>query len=194
MQSTTAFLTAAVLGVSSVGGCSNYLGSGADAAVPAADTGSVATLLIADPGTSLDGYGRFVPDEKRNNPSAGDPSYVYLHAGTEAVVIAGPDVASASGLFALMTPNIGLIGATDFSAGGYTVTVNSELGYRVAIADFEYEVTLARVELSEVGQVIQSRFVFGANPTASGVAHDITITATGAPALSAAAPVTVEVR
>ena len=107
-------------------------------------------------------------------------SYVYLHAGTEAVVIAGPDVASASGLFTLMTPNIDLIGATDFSAGRYTVTVNSELGYRVAIADFEYEVTLARVELSEVGQVIQSRFVFGANPTASGVAHDITITATGA--------------
>ena len=195
MQSTTAFLTAAVLGVSSVGGCSSYLGIGADADAPASDAGAIATtLLIADPGTSLDGYGRFVPDEKRYNPSAGDPSYVYLHAGTDAVVIAGPDVASAGGLFALMTPSIDLIGATDFSAGGYTVTVNSELGYRVAIADFEYEVTLARVELSEVGQVIQSRFVFGANPTASGVAHDITITAAGAPALSAAAPVTVEVR
>jgi hypothetical protein len=194
MQSTTAFLTAAVLGVSSVGGCSSYLGSGADADAPASDTGSVGTLLIADPGTSLDGYGRFVPDEKRNNPSAGDPSYVYLHAGADAVVIAGPDVASAGGLFALMTPHIDLIGATDFSAGGYTVTVNSELGYQVAIADFEYEVTLARVELSEVGQVIQSRFVFGANPTASGVAHDITITTAGTPALSTTQPVTVEVR
>jgi hypothetical protein len=194
MQSTIGSLAAVVLCVSLGGGCSSYLGSGADAAAPASDTGSVATLLIADPGTSLDGYGRFVPDEKRNNPSAGDPSYVYLHAGTEAVVIAGPDVASAGGLFALMTPRIDLIGATDFSAGGYTVTVNSQLGYRVAIADFEYEVTLARVELSEAGQVIQSRLVFSANPTASGVAHDITITAAGAPALSAAEPVTVEVR
>jgi len=154
----------------------------------------VAALVIADPTASLDGYGRFVPDEKRNNPSAGDPSYVYLHAGTEAVVIAGPDVASATGLFTLVNPSIDLIGATEFSADGYTVTVNGQLGYRVAIDDFEYEVTLARIELSEVSQVIQSRFVFSANPTASGVAHDIAITASGAPSLSATAPVTVEVR
>jgi hypothetical protein len=194
MQTTTTMLTAAALCVASVAGCSSYLGSGGDADAPTSDTGSVATLLIADAATSLDGYGRFVPDEKRNNPGAGDPSYVYLHAGTEAVVIAGPDVATGSGLFTLMDPHIDLIGATDFSADGYTVTVNSQLGYRIAIADFEYEVTLARVELSEVGQVIQSRFVFSANPMASGVAHDIAITAAGTPALSAAEPVTVEVR
>ncbi len=197
MQSTIPLLTAAVLCVSSVGGCSTYLGSGADATASPAesvDSGSVAALVIADPTASLDGYGRFVPDEKRNNPSAGDPSYVYLHAGTEAVVIAGPDVASATGLFTLVNPSIDLIGATEFSADGYTVTVNGQLGYRVAIDDFEYEVTLARIELSEVSQVIQSRFVFSANPTASGVAHDIAITASGAPSLSATAPVTVEVR
>jgi hypothetical protein len=82
----------------------------------------------------------------------------------------------------------------DASADGYAVTVNSQLGYRVAIGDFEYEVTLARVELSEVSQVIQSRFVFSANPTASGVAHAIAITATDARALPATVPVTVEVR
>ena len=197
MQSTIPLLTVAVIVVSSLGGCSSYLGNGADATAPAAesvDSGSVATLVIADPAVSLDGYGRFVPDEKRNNPSAGDPSYVYLHAGTEAVVIAGPDVASATGLFTLVNPGIALTGAAEFSADGYTVTVNSQLGYRVAIDDFEYEVTLARVELSEVSQVIQSRFVFSANPTASGVAHDVAIIAAGAPALSATAPVTVEVR
>jgi hypothetical protein len=197
MQSTIPLLTTAFLCVSAVGGCSSYLGSGADATASAAespDAGSVATLVIADPAASLDGYSRFVPDEKRNNPSAGDPSYVYLQRGTEAVVIAGPDVASASGLFTLVNPSIDLIGATESSADGYTVAVNSQLGYRVAIDDFEYEVTLARVELSEVSQVIQSRFVFSANSTASGVAHDITITASGAQPLSATAPVTVEVR
>src|SRR4051794_30444818 len=85
MQSTILLLTAAVICVSSVGGCSSYLGSGADATAAAAesvDSGSVATLAIADPAASLDGYSRFLPDEKRNNPSAGAPSYVYLHAGT----------------------------------------------------------------------------------------------------------------
>src|SRR4051794_28149543 len=98
MQSTIRLLTATFLCVGSVGGCSSYLGSGPDATAAAAesvDSGSVTTLVIADPAASLDGYSRFVPDEKRNNPSAGAPSYVYLHAGTEAVVIAGPDVASA---------------------------------------------------------------------------------------------------
>lgn len=192
MQSTIALLTAAVLCAGAAGGCSSYLGEAANA--PADDDGSVAMLVIADPATSLDGYSRFVPDEKRNNPSAGEPSYVYLHAGTEAVVIDGPDVARADGLFALMNPSIDLVGATDFSADGYTVTANSQLAYRVAIDDFEYEVTLARVELSDTGQAIQSRFIFSANPTASGVAHDIAITAVGVPALSAAQPVTVEVR
>src|SRR4029078_9939027 len=155
-----------------------YLGTGADAEATASDAGSLTTLLIAAPGASLDGSSRFTADEKRNNPSAGDPSYVYLHAGTEAVVIPGPDVTDAGQLFTLMNPSIDLIGATDVAADGYSVTVNGHLGYRVAIDDFEYEVTLARVELSQVspvleGQVVQSRFVFAANPTASGVAHDI---------------------
>jgi hypothetical protein len=192
MRSTTPLLTAAILWCGPASGCSSYLGNTADATAP--DDRSLATLVIADPGVSLDGYSRFLPDEKRNNPSAGDPSYVYLHAGTEAVVIAGPDVASANGLFALVDPSIALIGATDVAADGYSVTVNSGLGYQVAIEDFEYEVALARVELSEVGQVIQSRFVFSANPTAGGVAHNITITTTGAAALSAVEPLTVEVR
>lgn len=200
MQSTIALLTMAAVSAGSLGGCSSYLGNNADAEATASDAGSLRSLLIADPNAPIAGYDRFAPDEKRNNPSAGDPSYVYLHAGTEAVVIAGPDVASAGGLFTLTNPGIDLIGATDVSADGYTVTVNGQLGYRVAIDDFEYEVTLARVELSQVsqlqveGQVIQSRFVFTANPTASGVAHDIAITAVGLPALSPAAPVTVEVR
>jgi hypothetical protein len=158
----------------------------------ATDAGAPELLVILNPDISLDGYRRFLPDEKRKD--AGDPAYVELRAGMDAVAIAGPDVASASGLFALMNPSIDLIGATASSAAGYAVTVNGHFLYRIAIDDFEYEVTLARVELSEVNQIIQSQFVFAANPTASGVAHSITITATGATALSAADPVTVEVR
>jgi len=187
---TTTTLSLATSLVLLASGCSSQLVSDADAA---SGLGSCATLVIADPATSLDGYTRFLPDDKRNNPSAGDPSYVYLHAGTEAVVIAGPDVANASGLFTLMYPGIALDGA-DVVPDGYTVRVNSQLGYGVAIEDFEYEVALARVEMCEVNQVIQSRFVFAANPTASGVAHNIGITATGVPAQSTTAPVTVEVR
>ena len=71
-----------------------------------ADATPCSTLVVEDPAISLDGYTRFAPDQKRNNPNAGDPSYVYLAAGSEAVVIPGPEVASAPGLFVLKNPSI----------------------------------------------------------------------------------------
>jgi hypothetical protein len=66
----------------------------------------------------------------------------------------------------------------------------------VAITDFEMEVSLARVGLCQQGGSIASQFIFLANPGASGVAHDITVTAVAhSTAISApTSPVTVEVR
>ena len=152
-------------------------------------------LLITDPAAPLDGYALFSPDEKRNNPNAGEPFYVFLAAGSEAVVIDGPPVASAPGLFTLANPGIALVGARETSADGYHVTVNPRLQYDVSIADFEAEVALARVELCEKDRTINSRFVFRGNPGASGVAFDITIVGTAGTTVSPPTdPVTVEVR
>jgi len=160
------------------------------------DGGTCATLAVVDPAVSLDGYTRFSPDEKRNNPNAGDPSYVFLAAGSEAVVIPGPDVPSAPGLFATHGSSITLVGVSDVAADGYSVIVNDHLGYQVTIDDFEFEVALARIELCEVDNVIHSNFVYRGNPGASGVAFDITATALvdGVPQAPPSTPVTVEVR
>jgi hypothetical protein len=157
------------------------------------------TLVIDDPVEPLDGYTLFSPDEKQNNPNAGEPFYVFLAGGSEAVVIDGPTVPSAPGLFTLDRPVIAMVGATPFSGDGYVVLANSGLRYDVAIADFEYEVALARVELCEKDHAISSRFVFRGNPVGNiffgGVAHDITITGTVRGATTApTTPVTVEVR
>lgn len=159
------------------------------------DATGCANLVVEDPAISLDGYVRFTPDQKRNNPNAGEPSYVYIVAGSEAVVIPGPDVPSAPGLFVLKNPSIAVVGQRDTSADGYLVVVNDQLSYRVSISDFESEVALARVELCEVNHAIESRLVFRGNPEASGVAFDITVTAAVGSTLSPpTTPVTVEVR
>jgi hypothetical protein len=156
-------------------------------------------LVIDDPASPLAGYTLFSPEEKRNNPNAGDPSYVFLTGGSEAVVIDGPAVPSAPGLLTLANPSIALVNASDFAADGYTVVANGQLRYQVAIDDFEYEVALSRVELCESGNVITSKFTFRGNPIGGmsfgGVAHDITITGAAAGIPTApSTPVTVEVR
>jgi hypothetical protein len=57
------------------------------------------------------------------------------------------------------------------------------------------EVSLARVELCQQSESITSQFAFLANPGASGVAHDITITAAAHSTTISGptSPVTVEV-
>jgi len=198
MATTTSalFLTTTLLTATPAFKCSDldHHGGGHDGAGGAG--GACATLVVADPAVSLDGYTRFTPDEKRNNPNAGEPSYVFLAAGSEAVVIPGPDVPSAPGLFVTQSPSISLVGASDVAADGYSVVVNDHLGYQVTIDDFEFEVALARVEMCEADNVIHSNFVYRGNPGASGVAFDITATAVvdGTPLSPSSTPVTVEVR
>jgi hypothetical protein len=192
---TAIFLTTTLLTATPALKCSDFdhHGGGHDGG---GGGGTCATLAVVDPAVSLDGYTRFSPDEKRNNPNAGEPSYVFLAAGSEAVVIPGPDVPSAPGLFATHGSSITLVGASDVAADGYSVIVNDHLGYQVTIDDFEFEVALARIELCEVDNVIHSNFVYRGNPGASGVAFDITATALvdGVPQAPPSTPVTVEVR
>jgi hypothetical protein len=144
---------------------------------------------------SLAGYAQFTPDQKRNNPEAGEPDYIYLAAGREAVVIDGPP-ATIDGPLQLVAPSIVLANQRATSADGYIVAASPALGYTIAIDDFEYEVALARVELCEQGGKVQSRFIFAASPDGDGVAHDITITAfvNGVSQGAPSAPATIEVR
>jgi len=187
--------TSALLAVAPSVSCSSNGVLGDGMADSGATDQACTPLVIDDPAASFDGYALFSPAERRNNPNAGDPSYVFLAAGREAVVIDGPAVTSAPGLFTLANPSITLVGARDFSADGYEVVANAGLHYSVTIRDFEYEVALARVELCEKSQAITSRFTFRGNPQGSGVAFDITITgAAGGAVTPPTTPVTVEVR
>jgi hypothetical protein len=104
-------------------------------------------------------------------------------------------VTAADGLLVAKSSSINLVGAGPYSAEGYRVVVNPSLAYEVAIDDFEYEVTLARVELCPTDGVIESWFVFVGDAGAGGVAHAITIRANSSSKVTALSPaVTVEVR
>jgi hypothetical protein len=149
---------------------------------------------IDNPDISLQRYERFTPAEKRNNPEAGDPDYIFLAAGREAVVIDGPTIMGAAPL-QLQQPAISIVNPRDTGADGYRVVVNRSLSYAVPIDDFEYEVTLARVEVCDQGGAIQSRFIFAAAPAGDGVAHDLTIIpVVGGSPLAPSIPYTIEVR
>jgi hypothetical protein len=154
-----------------------------------------AQLVVSDPAVPLDGIALFSPEQKQGNPEAGDPSYVYLAAGKEGVILPGPSVTTPAGTLATESAAITMVGVRSTSADGYDVSVNASLKYHVSIDDFESEVALAHVELCEQGGEIQSWFVFVGNPGASGVAHRITMTATTTTKVTALQPpVTVEVR
>ena len=151
-----------------------------------------ATLVINH--QPLTGFTVSEADARRKDPRAGEPEYVYLQAGRDAVRLPGPAVpdVGAPSLFTLESPGV----VED--KGGFTVTVNGRLGYRVAIDDFEQEISLARVELVRQGDVITSSFIFPGHagaPYGGGVAHGLTIQAVvGGVAGAPTSPVTVEAR
>jgi hypothetical protein len=154
-----------------------------------------AQTVVSNPDAKLDGVALFQPAQKQGDPRAGEPWYVYLAAGTEGVILPGPTVTAADGLLVTGASSLSLVGARQYSADGYHVVVNPSLAYDVAIDDFEYEVTLARVELCPKDGSIESWFIFVGNPGASGVAHTITVGATTTSKVTALQPaVTVEVR
>jgi len=185
-----------VLGLNILAGCgAQPLPDTAAGTVP---TGCV-PLVVSSPAVSTDGISLFWPAEKMNNPKAGDPTYIYLEAGREGVVLHGPNVPDTSGPFALQSQSIDLMTSSvdpDASPLGYRAVINQDFGYMVAIDDFEMEVSLARVDLCQQSGSITSQFVLVANPGASGVARDLTITAAAHSTTISAptSPVTIEVR
>jgi hypothetical protein len=153
---------------------------------------------INNPDVSIQGYMRFTPAQKQNNPEAEESSYVYLAAGREAVVLDGPTVTN-EGPLALHDAGIVDLSQRPESPyvyeDAYKVVVNDSLGYEIRITDFEGEVMLARVELCVLSGPVHSLFIFGAAPHGDGVAHDVTITAVvNGVSLAPATPYTIEVR
>lgn len=140
---------------------------------PPGDAGETLRIPVAG-GPTDDGWTVWDPADRQNDPRAGEPWYVYLLIGVDAVALPGPVLAVDDATAAELLTGDGesatwTVG--DESYAGLTVRVNDRLGYRFDIDDFEDEVSPIRVDLTHEGGAIHSRFVFAADGT-DGVAHD----------------------
>ncbi len=150
--------------------------------------------------SELEGFSVYMPEEKRGDPRAGDPDYVYLIIGQEAVKLTGPTlgdlaVSEIEGLFEFREPMIESLSNMS-GESGFVVVVNERLSYMFSIGDFEDEGSvIGEGSINLVDGELRSEFVFAANGS-PGVAHDITITAQidGNPVGIPTLPVTVETR
>ena len=150
------------------------------------------------------GFAIFAADDKRNDPRASSPDYVYLLLGKEAAaltgpVLTGPGDADYADLFEFRSPFVEVRMETlpeGQHAIGLDVVINERLTYRFDIDDFEDEgsvIGTATLTLDE--GTLQSEFVFAATGS-PGIAHDLTIqarvdgVATGAPT----SPIAIETR
>lgn len=158
-------------------------------------------LTLETPGVTADGYEVYDPDELRDDPRAGDPSYIFLDYGVDAVRLPGPAFAVAAedldSLFVIEDPSVDSYQWGDeLWEDGIAVTVNPRLRFELKIEDYEDEVTpLAEVSLIDTGDAIESEFVIIANGR-DGVAHNLEITAwiDGEQAGDPTPPVTIEMR
>jgi hypothetical protein len=142
---------------------------------PGPGPGPSAGAIFIDNGLTLD-YTVYEPQEKQNNPAAGDPSYVYLAIGREAVRLGANPVQDKTP--SLFYPDRAAITKT---AVGFVVRLNDRLSYVVEIDDFEGEVALSQVALRRVEAPgltnLESSFIFTAQGgcCGGGVAHSLTI-------------------
>jgi hypothetical protein len=112
----------------------------------------------------------YTPGERKDDPRAGEPEYIYLVESCEGVMVPGPSLAGSE-----IDQLFVLDGASIAEQAGepnqvYRVSVNSRLAYNVLIEDYEGEIALSRVELTKSEDDIDSTFYFAA--VGDGVAHD----------------------
>lgn len=155
-------------------------------------------------GAESGGLSIFDPDEKRNDPRANSPDYIYLLLGKEAVRLSGPSLSvqgenDATDLFEFRSPSVEVRTET-LPEGqhdiGIDVFVNERLTYRFTIDDFEDEGSIIEsATLTLLEGTMHSEFVFAATGS-PGVAHDLTIQALvdGIPSGEPTPPVTIETR
>lgn len=143
------------------------------------NTEGAETTTVKASFTNFSGYSILSPDECTGNPDAGEPEYMFLIAGEEAVDVNGPSI-DGTQYCVIDNPSVTEVKPGYFEdeyTSGFVVILNPNLSYTVEIDDFESEVDLAEVRLSPDDGKTSSEFIFIAAPGGDGVAHDITITA-----------------
>jgi hypothetical protein len=160
--------------------------------IDAGPPGDLDVLSVDFLGLDLDEWSIWEPEDRKNDPRAEDPSYVYLVTDQDGVVLTGPPIADA-GLFYLDNPYVNDL-STSFQ--GFEVTFNPRLTYRVDISDYEYEVVATYASLIREGGTLYPRIIVVAAGDAGGVAHDVRVTAyvDGQQASESTAPLTIEAR
>jgi hypothetical protein len=135
-------------------------------------------LEIWAPTVDLSTYTLVTVEERQNHPEAGEPEYVYLAGGQEAVTVDGPLLPADSGLSVLDGAAIQKHPEAAMEDSPYTfrVTVNPRLSFEVKFLDYDHEVELAGVKLIPQGTSLQSVFLFSGSPEQEGVAHGVRIT------------------
>jgi hypothetical protein len=166
----------------------------------ASTTNCQQVLRLTDPAQPLTGYLQMGPSAYLHDSRAGEPTYVYLDGGKDAVILPGPAVTYAATSVdvsaAQLTTCVNEENAC-MKQDGYRVKVNERLSYVITIDDWEEEVALGQVELCLNNGALTTQFVFAGLGVylGGGVAHDVTITpfldgTAGTPT----APVTIECR
>lgn len=160
-------------------------------------------VVLMNKNSPFEGYTIYTPEEKRNNPAAGMPYYIYLHMNTEGVIVEGPTIdlsgiENVSQLFLLdETSGTEIINPQEYWAAGMRATINERFRFDIPIDDFEYEIALDslwQIAAIRYGDQMRTFFIFLALGY-SGVAHDITIKAIiDGNNISTAEPFTIEVR
>jgi len=143
------------------------------------NTEGAETTTIKASFTNLSGYSILSPDECTGDPAAGEPEYMFLIAGEEAVDVNGPSI-DGTQYCVIDNPSVTEVESGYFEdeyTSGFVVILNPNLLYTVEIDDFESEIDLAEVRLSPDNGKTLCGFIFTATPGGDGVAHDIKITA-----------------
>ncbi len=165
--------------------------------------GSEERVVLMNKYSPFEGYTLYTPEEKLNNPMAGQPNYIYLLMNTEGVIVEGPtiDLSGVENVWQLFlldeTSGTQIIGQRESSADGMRATINKRFRFDIPINDFEYEIgldSLWQIAAIKYGDQMRTFFIFLALGY-SGVAHDITIKAIiDGNNISTAEPFTIEVR
>jgi hypothetical protein len=133
---------------------------------------------LNNPAQSLTGYLQMGPSAYLNNSQAGEPEYLYLNSGKDAVILPGPPVTYGADSVDVSAAQLTTcVGEGAGCPEGYQVRVNERLSYRIKIWDWEEEIALGKIELCLNKGSLTTEFVFAGLGyyLGGGVAHDVTI-------------------
>jgi hypothetical protein len=149
-----------------------------DKSVGSSTAGCQQVLRLGNPAQSLSGYVQKDPAAYLGSSEAGEPEYIYLRSGKDAVILTGPPVTyGATSVEVSAAQLTSCVGEGAGCPEGYQVKVNERLSYRIKIWDWEEEIALGKIELCLNNGSLTTQFVFAGLGyyEGGGVAHDVTI-------------------